>query len=366
MELKELQDHIRMLVALEETEAPVVSVYMNLQNSAAELREFTKHRVSLLKDSLPLGHLSHFQQAMESVGRYMSEEMYRTGRGAAIFARGGLRPFFLPLQFKPPLPNMIAVGPYPNVYHLVEMKDTYHRYVVVALNYKGVRILEVNLGEVTKQLWTAQPKLREHVDQTWTRQQYQHRRALRRETFMQEEVKVLDRVMSSGGHTHLILAGESAWQLRNALPHHLSAKFVDVVDISRQANVQDIVTRTIAAFVEREEQESLEMVDRLVREINTDGLAVAGAEATLEALQLGVTDVLVMAESFDPEFHMKDKMVTLAEQHRCTIEIVNQSEALDRLGGVGCLLRFRTTFPQNSSLHQYDGDGVTAGTFTGE
>ena len=366
MELKELQEHIRTLVTLEETEAPVVSVYMNLQKDAAELREFTKRRVALLKESLPQEQLSHFQRATERIGRYVAEELDKTAQGAAIFARNGTSPFFLALQFKVSPPNMIAVGSHPNIYHLVELKDTYHRYVVVVMNDRGVRILEVNLGEVTKQLWTAQPTLREQIGQTWTREQYQHRRGLQGETFMQEEIKVLDRVMSAGGHTHLILAGESAWRLRNALPHHLSAKFVDVVDISRRASVQDIVTRTIAAFVEKEEQESLEMVDRLLREIKTDGLAVAGSEATLDALQFGVADVLVMAQSFDPEFHVKGEMVKLAEQHRCKIETVNRSDALDRLGGVGCLLRYRTPFPENSSLHQYDGDGITLRTSSGE
>lgn len=34
-------------------------------------------------------------------------------------------------------------------------------------------------------------------------------------------------------------------------------------------------------------------------------------------------------------------MVRLAEQTGCEVEVVNQSEALTRLGGVGCLLRFR-------------------------
>ncbi len=157
--------------------------------------------------------------------------------------------------------------------------------------------------------------------------------------------------MSSGGHTHLILAGDSAWRLRYALPHHLSEKFIDVVDISRRANIHDIVTRSIAAFVEKEEQESLETVERLVREIRTDGLAVVGAEATLEALRFGVGDILVIAQSFDPEHHVKEKMVSLAEQHRCQIETVRRSEALDKLGGVGCLLRYRTRFPENGSLH---------------
>ncbi len=366
MELSELQEHIRTLVTLEATEAPVVSVYMNLQMNTVELREFTRYRGTLLKGSLPQEQLSHFQRAMERISRYVAEELDKTMGGAAIFARNGTSPFFLALQFRVPLPNMIMAGSYPNIYHLVELKDTYHRYVVVIANDRGVRILEVNLGKVTKQLWTAQPKLREHVGQMWSKDEYRHRRELQGEILLEEEIKVLGRVMSSGGHTHLILAGESAWRLRNALPHHLSNKFVDVVDISRQAKLRDIVTSSIAAFVEKEEQESLEVAERLVREIRTDGLAVVGAEATLEALRFGVGDILVIAQSFDPECRVKGKMVSLAEQHRCQIETVRESQTLDQLGGVGCLLRYRTSFPENGSLHHYDGDGITLRTSTVE
>jgi ribosomal protein L7Ae-like RNA K-turn-binding protein len=359
MELRELQEHIRTLVTIEETEAPVVSVYMNLQMNAVELREFTRHRVALVKGSLPQEQLSHFQQAMERIGRYVAEELDTSMGGAAIFARNGTSPFFLALQFQVPLSNMITAGSYPNIYQLVELKDTYYRYVVVIANDRGVRILEVNLGEVTKQLWAAQPKLREHIGQMWTNREYQHHRGPQAEKVIQEASKVLDLVMSSGGHTHLILAGDLAWRLRHALPHHLSEKFIDVVDISQRASVHDIAIGSIGAFVEKEDQESLEIVERLVREIKMDGLAVVGAEATLEALQFGVGDILVVAQSFDPECRVKDKMVRLAEQYRCQIETVRQSEALDRLGGVGCLLRYHTRFPENGSLHGYDADGST-------
>ncbi|MEE9550942.1 MAG: hypothetical protein V3W08_11165 [Candidatus Binatia bacterium] len=37
---------------------------------------------------------------------------------------------------------------------------------------------------------------------------------------------------------------------------------------------------------------------------------------------------------------IKEEMVRMAEEHGCTVEIVNQSEALMQLGGVGCLLRY--------------------------
>lgn len=359
MELRELQEHIRTLVTLEATEAPVVSVTMNLRMNTTELRHFTRHRVALLKESIPQEQLSDFRQAMERIGRYVAEEMDPTRGGAAIFARHGRCPFFLALQFQVPLPNMILVGSHPNIYHLVELKDTYHRYVVVIANDQGVRILEVNLGEVTKQLWTKQPRLREHLGQVWTKQQYQHHLQRHGTMILEEEITALDRVMSAGGHHHLILAGESAWRLRNVLPHHLSSKFVDVVDVSRTTSIHDIVTGSIRTFVEKEEQESLEAVERLVREIRMDGLAVVGAEATLEALQFGVCDVLIIAQSFDPEYRVKATMVRLAELHRCHIETVRHSHVLDQLGGVGCLLRHRTGLPEAGSLQAINDGGIT-------
>ena len=366
MELRELQQHIRTLVTFEETEAPVVSVYMDLKMNPVELREYTRNRVTMLKGSIPQEQLSHFQQAMERIGRYVAEELDKTKEGAAIFARDGTSPFFLAIQFQVPLPNMILVGSHPNIYHLVELKDTYHRYVVVVANDRGMRILEVNLGEVTRQLWTDQPRLREYVGQMMTKEQYQHRRQLHENMLLKEEIKVLDRVMSVGGHQHLILAGESAWRLRNVLPHHLSSKFVDVVDVSRQASIQDIVLGSIRTFVEKEEQESLAIVEQLVREIRTDGLAVVGAEATLAALQFGVGDVLVISQSFDPEHRVKGTMVSLAELHRCHIETVRESQALDQFGGVGCLLRYRTSFPETVPLQEDNGDGITLQTTIAE
>jgi len=33
----------------------------------------------------------------------------------------------LPMQFATPVPNWIAVCPTPNIYHLVGLKDSYHR-----------------------------------------------------------------------------------------------------------------------------------------------------------------------------------------------------------------------------------------------
>lgn len=41
------------------------------------------------------------------------------------------------------------------------------------------------------------------------------------------------------------------------------------------------------------------------------------------------------------DLDIKEEMLRLAEQQDCQLQVVNESEALSALGGVGCLLRYR-------------------------
>ncbi len=77
----------------------------------------------------------------------------------------------------------------------------------------------------------------------------------------------------------------------------------------------------------------------LQREINTNGLAVVGSEATLEALKRGQADMLILAKEFY-EGELKEELVKLAVRHGIKIETVSGSHTLNRYGGVGCLLRY--------------------------
>ena len=48
MEIKNLQKHIRTLAILEETEAPVVSCYLNLEGGEKGFRDFLNERTHIL------------------------------------------------------------------------------------------------------------------------------------------------------------------------------------------------------------------------------------------------------------------------------------------------------------------------------
>ena len=374
VELKNLQKHIWVLATLPETDAPVVSCYLSLEQGRIKSSHAFEERIRSLRGSFTGQARRDVEEALAPIDAYLAAQLLPDARGTAIFSRAGYDPFFLPLQFHVPLPNWVAVDHVPNLYHLVELKDTYHRYVVLISTQESARIVEVNLGAVTERVWKEKPELRKRVGREWTKEHYQKHRNDRSRTFIKEQVKLLEQLMSAGGHTHLILAGHPTLtrQVRDALPQHVVAKLVDMVAAPGKGAPASVVPATIASFVEAEEKESQLVAETLSHQIHTGGLAVAGTGASFRALKRGQVDVLVLAQHYSPgqvwvhaacdfiapdrekppacpdcgaaewtDCDIKEEMVRLAAQQERAVEIVNESAALQQLGGVGCLLRFR-------------------------
>ncbi len=369
-----LRRQIAVLACVEETEAPFMSCYLNLEQGEDSYRKALEDRALAMRSTLEGDAKEDFDAALGQINDYLSGMLLPGANGVALFSRhyrGGA--FFLPMQFAAPLPNWIAVYPSPNLFHLMALKDTYHRYVVLLATQAWVRILEVNLGAATIKAWTEQPELRERVGREWTKAHYESHRRERTSLFLKEQVDLLERLMVAGGHTHLILAGDPrlTGEIRRALPKSVAAKLVDTIPAASRDKQDDVVAATLSAFVEWEEHESQEVAARFVQGIRTQGRAVAGAAACLDALQQRRADTLLLARDLLPEpgwrcsacgviriehrvpgkcpacdrksvqpVDATVELVRLAGQQDCPIEVVDHFEPLMALGGMGCLLRY--------------------------
>ena len=374
--LAELKQHITLLASVAESEAPFVSAYFNLENGQAGWREAVNERARILRRLLKGDDLVDFDEALSRIETWLATDLLPEAKGAAIFVRGIFGgAFMLPMQFAVPLPNWIAVYPTPNIYHLVELKDNYHRFVVLLALPDRASILEVNLGAATTQAWVNRSELRMRVGSEWTRTHYRIHQAHRVERFVGETIALLEQLMRAGGQTHLILAGdpEVTARVRRALPDDLADKLVDVVPANERDQETDVVIATLSSFIEHEEQESQSVVEQLTEGLRSQTLAVAGSAATLDALRRGRVDTLVMANDFKPNpgwrcagcraigteapetslcpqcgghlvrpLDVREALLRLAGQSECPVEIVEQSDVLMSLGGVGCLLRYQS------------------------
>ena len=374
--LDELKQKITLLACIEETDAPFISAYLNLEDGQAGWRKSLDERASVLRRILKGNNLADFEEALGKIEAWLATDLLPEAKGVAIFARGSFGgACMLPMQFAAPLPNWIAVYPTPNIYHLVELKDDYHRYVVLLAMPDRASILEVNLGAATIQAWINQPGLHTRVGSEWARIHYQVNRAHRGERFVREKIAVLEKLMRAGGHTHLILAGdpEITERVRHALPEDLAAKLVDVVPASKRDRQAEVIILTLSSFIEHEEHESRSVAERLIEGLRSQNLAAVGLQATLDALRWNKVDTLVMARDYQPDpgwtctacraigteppetsvcphcgepavrpLDAKEALLRLAGQLECPVEVVEQADELMLLGGVGCLLRYRS------------------------
>ena len=118
MELKNLQKHIRALASLPETDAEVISCYLTLENGRLKNRNVFDGQVRAIKNDLTGQTRRDFEVALDRIETYLAADLLPGAKGLAVYSRAGEEPFFLPLHFRVPLPNWVAVDRTPNIYHL--------------------------------------------------------------------------------------------------------------------------------------------------------------------------------------------------------------------------------------------------------
>lgn len=371
VDLIELRKQLRSLATLGASDSPLVSCYVSVEHGIAR-RDALERRFRAIRPTLPAGQRTELDGVMSRVYAQLEQRSMRT-RGMAVFARGGETPYFQALEFRVQLPELLIVDGAPVIYPLVELKDTFHRFVVLISTEGSARILEVSLGAVTREIWKTAPAVPDEVRRKWSRDHYQNHRKDRTDRFLQEKLDLLDRLMSQSGHTHLILAGNPRLtaRIRDRLPDRLRAKLIDIVPAPATSDHADVVEAALASFIEREQQESCDAATTLCQEVRRGAMAEIGTWPSIEALRRGQADLLVMTGSYNPGrawicsvcetvtngperlsdtcphcagpltgVDLREHLVQLAERTGCGFERVAHHDQLSELGGVGCLLRY--------------------------
>lgn len=351
MEIRQLQNQLRTLIELEETDSPVVSYFLDCEDPDGT--QIVREQILAARKALDPDQRAAFDRAVDRIEDHVPWKLDGSTRSVAVFARSGSSPLFLVMEFEATLPTRLVVETTPAVFPLIELKDNYHRYVLMICNEESARVLEVSLGSVTREIWTRRPELRKRVGREWTKLHYQNHRRDRNERFIKEKIALVERIVASGGHTHLMLAGNPRVlaRVRKSLPKSLDRKLVDTIPASARDRSTDIVVATLSSFIEHEEKESVAAVHLLRQELRRGGLAVCGYGDSREALERGQADqLIILADRDDTDAARREDLAKLALKHDVPVEVVQHSEELIELGGVGCLLRYETRTPAMAAV----------------
>ncbi|MFT6861493.1 MAG: ribosomal protein L7Ae-like RNA K-turn-binding protein [Akkermansiaceae bacterium] len=339
---QDLRKALNRLSDIAPSDSPLISCFINLtENLQATLQLFDRQAKDMARHFVG-SRLVDFQDAYGEIRKYLTDSVPKGSRGAAIYARWGKRPLLIPLDFKVVLETKLVVDTLPHIYPVIETRDTYHRFAIVIVTEKEARIVETVMGAVTQEIFTERPELRERLGREWTRERFQKYRDEQNDRFMKQKIEILDELMQRRGHNHLVIAGSPKMvaRLTKSLPTRLKDKLITTLFANPSNGIYPIVVEALEVFTAYEHIESHDRVSQLQSAILSAGLGVAGSEETQKAIAQGYADMLIINKEL-PDSELRERLVRLAIRNDVPIETVKDSDVLEELSGVGCLLSYR-------------------------
>ena len=373
------------LLSFEPVPAPVISLYLDAradQHGQANFLPFVRKQLSERCKSYEnqSDERLSFEEDFVRIVRYLEGEVPPSIHGLAIFACSAWNDWFEVGQFDAPFErNRLFVSDRPHLYPLARLIDQYRRYAVVLADTNRAQIFVFAAGRAVEREEVQNVKTKHTKVGGWSQSRYQRHEQNYHLQHAKEVVDMLERIVREEEIEHVILAGDEATViplLREQLPKALEEKVIDAVSLGINTPEHEVLDESLKVFQRHDSLTDMEKVERLLNEYRGDDLGVAGVAETLAALSNGqVEEMLIAAKpesiQFDKEevekvlklYRDEEPLPEELDQRTVADELVRRanvlssarvtfiedSTRLERVGGVGALLRYRIT-TENAAL----------------
>jgi peptide chain release factor subunit 1 len=350
-----LRAQLDLLAAFEASDAPVVSLYLDMRTDQNGRRNFSP----FLRKAFPEHAASFTGEARASFDRvtariteFLEQDLRKSANGLAIFASSGAEDLFEAMQLDVPVEeHQLFVGRVPHLYPLARLNDQFPRYAALLVNTNSARLFVFGLGSTEAQQEVVNTKTRRTMVGGWSQARYQRHVENFHLQHMKEVVDILDRVVREESLTKIVVACEEVARptLMEQLPKHLAEKVVDILALDIRMPEHQVLAETLEALRAQDAVTDGEHVEAMLGAWRAGGLGVAGPLPTRQALEMGQVEELIIttapaslqAESPGAAETLANDLVTLAQQTSARIRFIENPALLADVGGVGALLRFR-------------------------
>jgi len=325
----------------------VISLYLDLRPDQNGQRRhvdtFLKNKFDEQVRSLTGETRAAFDKTLQRVQEYLSRQD-PAPRALAVFASttGDL---FEAIPLDVPLENpSMHVGSVPHLYPLARLNDQYPRYAALLVDTSSADLYVFALGAQTRHEAVTSDKTRRTQMGGWSQARYQRRADNFHKQHIKEVVDLLDKVVTQERLNHIVVASDDAAKpfLMAQLPKHLADKVIDIVHVDVKSIEQhQLLKETMEALRREDAHTDAEQVQRMIDAWRAGGLAVAGIEGTMRALDMRQVEELLIAARADRVNGPTDELVAKAQQNSARIRFVEDDSLLADVGGVGALLRFK-------------------------
>lgn len=364
------------LAKISGTETPVVSVYLNTrwadEHQRGRARVFLKNELRKARQHMGDGRLEADLAWVQSQGESVIEQaMFPDAHGVAVFACGtaGLREV---LPVRVPFDDVFVVGDGPFLRPLAALVEDTPSVLVVFVDGKSARLIPLNARGTGEEVTLESEVPGHHRRGGWAQlaqSRYQRHIGDHRDRHFEAVAEALLQLGEDRGVERVVLAGEPhvVAAFRKRLPQRIAERVAGTVPGARHETASALVARATELLGDRDRQEAQGTVDAVLTEAAKSGRAVAGSEATMDAVNLGAVHRLYLLRGFQEAGRaclecktiQRDSMVTC---RRCgkgtravelgeamvdqvlaaagTVDVIESHAGLAAVGGMAARLRY--------------------------
>ncbi len=354
---------------------PVTTLYLDVDGRRYPSRHSYLVRMKDLCKTVDLDRLDRerrrsVSEDLAAIRRYVEDELDRSGiAGIAVFSssKSGL---WEDLAVALPFRDRLHVGSRPLLIPLEGMLERFETFCVLLADRERARLLYVQQGQVDVLAEIHDDVPGRHDQGGWSQSRYQRHIEDHVQRHLKHAARAVMLASERRPFDHLILAGaeELVAELERELHDYVARKVLDRIVLPTSVSADEVRNRVLGIEAELEARREAEELGRLTIEARAGtGRAVAGLADTLEALEAGRVETLVVAADLRAEGrrcprcghlslseerceacgaetevadHIVEEAVELAVRQKCRVETIGGAEELEALGGVGALLRF--------------------------
>ncbi|CAN5574359.1 Vms1/Ankzf1 family peptidyl-tRNA hydrolase [soil metagenome] len=375
----ELNDALRRLSEIDAPDLPVLSVYLDMRPQATGQSPGRRAGLTVLRNRLreiertywPRGaDYDSFQADEQRIREYLDEDFDRAAAGVAVFACSGVN-LWQTVQAGVPFHDSVSAGPRPDLFQLARLIDEHETAVVALVDSNTARLFVTRTGrlEEAEQLDEDSVSFQKRSLGGWSEQRYQRHIDKHIADFARDSAAAIEELLRREDARRLVLAGDEVaiTPLSEALSQAVEQKVGEILRVDMRAAADELDEAVREALVSAEAESGRSVADQLVAGVRSGGLAVSGVEATKRALEAGAAEVVVIAglpgatpedsgyqdardiggqdmRELEPgglDLDARNELVRLAAATAAEVEVVAGHLGLEKLGGVGALLRYR-------------------------
>jgi rubrerythrin len=368
---------IQRLIQKQTDGRPILSVYLDMSVNSDNKRTHTvflnkeKARFTELNSDRDNHHREPLGEALARVDRWIDDHFDPASRGVAMFVEVGGNGFDA-FQFPTPLPNRLDVLPHPVVGPLAEVVYRHPRYGVIVVDREHLRLVALRMGVIEENYELAPaavPTAHDVQAGGYSQKDYQKRKAEEVRQFFRDFADEIGRFDQRFEPHHYILLGttENTQHFLEFLPKGVTERIIHTAHAPPTQAGSDLsrhLTPIIEEIARHREAAALNAVQDRVRQAH---FAVVGMHDTLEQLQEGKVDRLVISRSLERDgaqctqcgfylvradgacpycggslrdgVDLAESMIRMAANQGITVEFA-ANDAMKDLSGVAGLLKF--------------------------